>query len=204
MGTPLIFGLPDAVEIGGVIHPIRTDFRIGIKFEQLFTENEGLDESEQMTVLVKALRLWYPKPPRNIPEAIDKMLWFYGCGDKKTDAQGETSGARLYDLKHDEAYLHAAFLTQYDIDLYRDNLHWWTFCSLFKALDDCRLTQIIGYRGIKIDPKHMTKAEQEFYTKMKKRYALPLPEADQQRIDELEAALMSGKGIDEALAKQKR
>lgn len=201
MYTPMIFGLPDTVDICGHKYPIRTDFRIGIKFEQMFDER-SLNEDEQIAVLVKALALWFPQVPTKVSEAIEAMLWFYRCGEDISDHDTD-SNSRIYDLRYDEAYLHAAFLTQYDIDLYSANLHWWEFSSLFKALDECRLTQIIGYRSVKIDPSNMSKSEQEFYRKMKKKYALPLPDSEKQRTDELEAALMSGVGIEEALAKKR-
>lgn len=196
----MIFGLPQRVTIGVREYPINTDFRIGIKFEQMFDER-SLSEDEQIAVLVEALALWFPEMPDDISGAIDAMLWFYRCGDDISEGDHESS-TRLYDIKYDEAYLHAAFLTQYDIDLYKVDLHWWEFSSLFKALDDCRLTQIIGYRSVKIDNKNMSKSEQEFYRKMKKKYALPIPESEKQRTDELEAALMSGIGIDEVLKKR--
>lgn len=68
-----------------------------------------------------------------------------------------------------------AFKEQYGIDLNDANLHWWKFRALFMSLRaDCMFTKILGYRTMPITSK-MSTADRNFYQRMKKLYALPLP-----------------------------
>ena len=79
---------PKTVTIGGAEVPINSDFRASVRFEMMM-EDSSLSELDKT---VKALSLYYNtgdlknsfKPPAPIEEAIDKMLWFYRAGRKKT------------------------------------------------------------------------------------------------------------------------
>lgn len=182
----LIDKLPETVEIDGLQYPIHTDFRISILFEQLLADTE-LTEPEK---LVQALQLYYPLLPANIPTAIDQMLWFYRCGKEQKAAEDEKPSAPVFDYDIDDQYIYAAYLDQYGIDLQDAKLHWWKFKALFAGLkEDNKFCKIMSYRAMDI-PSDMPKAQKEFYKKMKKLYALPLPQMTQDKLNEIEAALM--------------
>lgn len=185
--------LPETVTIGGVECPIYTDFRVSVKFE-LLMQDSGLGEREKA---LRALGLYYPQMPGDIQEACGKLIWFYKCGreDAAPDAGGEggTGSRRIYDFDYDSAYIYAAFLGQYGIDLLDIKyLHWWKFRALFWGLgEDCEFVKIMGYRGMKI-PAKMPKEQKAFYRKMKRVHALPMPEDEKQKNDAIVEALMGG------------
>lgn len=82
------------------------------------------------------------------------MLWFYR-GGKAEQKRGKRKGAapsRIYDFEQDDAYIYAAFVSQYGIDLNDvEYMHWWKFRALFHALtDDNEIVKIMGYRSIDI------------------------------------------------------
>lgn len=182
----LIDKLPETVEIDGLKYPIHTDFRISILFEQLLADTE-LTEPEK---LIQALQLYYPLLPADIPTAIDQMLWFYRCGKEQKAAEDEKPSAAVFDYDVDDQYIYAAYLDQYGIDLQDVKLHWWKFKALFAGLkDDNKLCKIMSYRAMDI-PSDMPKAQKEFYKKMKKFYEIPLPQAQQDKLSEIEAALL--------------
>lgn len=182
----LIDKLPETVEIDGLKYPIHTDFRISILFEQLLADTE-LTEPEK---LMQALQLYYPLLPANIPTAIDQMLWFYRCGKEQKAAEDEKPSAAVFDYDVDDQYIYAAYLDQYGIDLQDVKLHWWKFKALFAGLrEDNKLCKIMSYRAMDI-PGDMPKAQKEFYKKMKKLYEIPLPQAQQDKLSEIEAALL--------------
>ena len=62
-------------------------------------------------------------------------------------------------------------------------LHWWKFKAMFRALHDCKITDIMGYRSEDTDkaPEYRKK----FVEDMKRLYALPRSLSEQQKIDEL-------------------
>jgi hypothetical protein len=181
----LLDALPETVCIDGVDVRINSDFRTGVLFEQLMFDDD-CPESVKPDV---ALRLFYPVIPLNRQKAIDKLVWFYRGGDV-AESNGSGSGSRCYDFDHDDVYFYAAFLQQYGIDLTRDRLHWWQFRALFLALtDSCELVKIMGYRSMKID-SNMSASERQYYSRMKRLYALPRSRSEQEKINELEEMLM--------------
>lgn len=172
----LIDELPESVEIDDIKYKINTDFRIGILFTLLIQDNTVTD-IEKIEI---ALNLYYPEIPHDPLKAIEKILWFYRCGQESPSSnqqvQTETSAHQqeIYSFEHDAEYIYAAFLDQYGIDLQDiEHLHWWKFRALFKGLkEDNLIVKIMGYRAIQIDDS-MTDAEKKFYRKMKRIYALP-------------------------------
>lgn len=182
----LIDKLPEAVEIDGLEYPINTDFRISVMFEQLLAD-ASLTEQEK---LVQALRLYYPMIPGNIPAALEQILWFYRCGKEQKAAEDDKPSAAVFDYDYDDQYIYAAYLDQYGIDLQDAKLHWWKFKAMFAGLkEDNKLCKIMSYRAMDI-PGDMPKAQKEFYKKMKKLYEIPLPQTQQDKLNEIEAALM--------------
>lgn len=167
--------LPDTVTIGGTEHPIRTDFRISIKFELLLQDQEA----EQRELVIEGLQLYYGDSLRalgtqDVQEAVDSMLWFYQCGKTEKKRGSGISHGPAYSFEYDDKYIYAAFMNQYKIDLQNiEYMHWWTFRSLFDSLDESqRIMEIIKFRTVKIDNK-MSKEQRKFYREMKRLYALP-------------------------------
>lgn len=186
--------LPETVEIGDVEYPINTDFRISILFE-LMMQDHSLSDEEKM---VEAIRLYYPKIPHDLEEAVEKLVWFYRCGktdkakkQRESSEEEDTQERLVYSFEHDDRYIYAAFLSDYGIDLQDiENLHWWKFRAMFLALDDnCEFKKIMGYRSMKITSK-MSQEQRAFYEKMQRIHALPVSEDEQEKYDAITKALM--------------
>lgn len=194
----LIDGLPDSVEIGGQTVEISTDFRTGILFEEALRDVTLSDVDKINT----AMALYYRGkvfPLVDVPEALDRLLWFYRCGEDPEETAGsdedEEGGRSIepsFSYEYDAEYIYAAFLQVYKIDLARQTLHWWQFRALFKALpEDTQMMKIIGYRTMKI-PAKLPKEQKQFYQRMKRLYRLPASEDRQQLESDLSDLLMNG------------
>lgn len=180
---------PVTVVIGGAEVGIETDFRASVRFELMMQEEDLSDEAK----VLQALQLYYGTVPKAVPEAVEKMLWFYHLGREDSEAAG-TRGRLLepvYSFEHDDGYIYAAFLTQYRIDLQNvPYLHWWSFKRLFDSLSpENEFVKIMQYRAAEITPK-MSREQQDFYRRMKKLYALPLPKREREQLSALEEALL--------------
>ncbi len=187
---------PKTVSIAGVEVPIRWDFRTSIRFEQLMEED--LPDEEKLT---QALALYYPQIPFSLEEAVEKLLWFYAAGKEDTAQTGKTgrSEPRIYSYRYDDEYIYAAFLDQYGIDLQEADLHWWKFKAMFQGLkSDNRIVEIMGYRAMEI-PSKMSREQKEFYRKMKKQYAIPLPKSEREKLSAIEEALLHGGDVSKLL-----
>ena len=202
----LLDPLPETVNIGGAEYPIETDFRTSILFELLIRDGEY----EGSEMILKGLDLYFHNSiPADLVEAANQMIWFYLCGkaeNTQTGSKGEPDGdpgaesddisgadGSDYSFEHDADYIYAAFFSAYGIDLAEiPYMHWWKFRALMRSLpQDCEFSRILGYRGIKITSK-MSESDREFYRRMKRIYALPLPEKEQERHNKLVEILKNG------------
>lgn len=178
MPNILIDALPDTVMVDGGVYFINTDFRVGIEFEKTIFDN-SIDIHSKVDM---SLNLYFGSlSPDNKEAAINAILDFYRCGEatkpakkKKMNGNVPVESQRIYDYDYDAAYIYAAFLTQYSIDLnVIDYMHWWKFHYLFKALEERnKIVEIMGYRSVDIS-NIKNKTERNRIEKLKALYAIP-------------------------------
>lgn len=191
--------LPIAVEIDNKNYEINSDFRTSILFELLMQDSSIGAEDK----IITALELYYPVIPENINEAIEQMLWFYRCGKEITSSKGNGKGKRvtqIYSFEHDDDYIYAAFMDQYNIDLQDiEYLHWWKFKAMFKSLkEDIKIVKIMEYRSIDLS-KIKDKEQKAYYKKMKNLYEIPISKDEREKLDEITEALLIGKNVNNLL-----
>lgn len=170
----LIDKLPVEVQVGGAWYPVNYGYRAFMLVEMALYDVAASEEQK----LLNVLNLFYRRNiPPEVPEAVDRLKWFYCCGrEERKGMGGGKSRARCYDFDLDSSYIFSAFLTQYRIDLQEtanDALHWWKFRAMFEALDEnLKMSRIIYYRTV--DTSGMSKNQRKFILDMKKHYALPV------------------------------
>ena len=203
MFNVLIDKLPRTVNIDAQEIEVNSDFRVFILFEQILKDYELSKEDK----IKKCLSLFYKEKPTNLVEAIEQMFNFYSmsfmndfCTSNKS--KGSKKNKNLYDWDFDQAYIYAAFLTQYRIDLQEiDYLHWWKFRFLFMSLDeDNKISKIIGYRDVDTS-KIKDKEEKKRYEKLKKEFAIPerISIEEIKKMNDLENILVNGGDISKVL-----
>ena len=159
--------LPQSVFVEGKDYKINTDFKIWTEICD-FMESDATYEEK----ILKLLCYGYSKElPPHLDSAVFALFDFMALGKK---GRGSYVGPseRVIDFSQDEGLIYAAFFEQYAIDLYCENLHWWSFMHLLNGLsEDTAFMKIVGYRSINcsnIKNKEMKK----FYRKMKNKYRL--------------------------------
>jgi len=151
---------------------IKSDFRNMVLFELMMQDPTVPTDCK----IPFAIDLLYAEPVETVESGVDGLLWFYSCGGppEKNESGGVNTGKleRAYDFEQDAAYIYAAFLSVYNIDLNEiDYLHWWKFRAMFNALpDNCKISQIMSYRLI--DTSKMNGQEKRFYERMKRLYKI--------------------------------
>lgn len=196
----LIDEVPTTVIIDDVEFEINSDFRISMMFELLINDPE-LSERER---LYQALILYYPIIPSNLEAAVDKIMWFYKCGKEEQEENNNTNKSsgkktvkKIYDYEHDSEIIFASFMKSYNINLQRDNLHWWEFKSLFDNIDeDSKLYKIMEIRSVNLN-QIKDKDKKNYYKKMKDLYKLPdnISKSEKEKLDELGRMLLVGEDI---------
>ena len=188
----LIDLVPTSVNIDNEEYDINSDFRISILFELLMQDNTMGDKDK----MLMALKLYYPVTPNNLNEAIEQMLWFYRCGKdvRKSKLNGKgKSVTQIYSFEHDDDYIYAAFMDQYGIDLQDiEYLHWWKFKAMFKSLkEDNEIVKIMSYRSIDLS-EIKDKEQKSYYKKMQELYKIPVSKDEENKLKEIEEALLNG------------
>ena len=131
---------PSAVEVGGRLYPIRTDFRFALILLERIRENCPVPECDfiydgepppDRAAGLAAVAAWLvPKigPPRPSPARSSDIL---------------------IDYEEDAALIFAAFWEQYGIDLFDEKLrlHWHKFLALLYGLHGTRLNEAQEYRA---------------------------------------------------------
>ena len=188
---------PDTITVSGVEYKINSDFRVWIKFELILTVQ--VDNTISAEILAEIQQLIFKAPCPMNEETVEAILNFYRCGKPPEKHSGGGDEKAVFSYDFDDGYIYAAFKEQYGIDLNQANLHWWKFRALFQSLNaDCMFVKILGYRSMPITSK-MSTADRNFYQRMKKLYALPLPQSVQEKYNAIEDALINGKTIDNLL-----
>lgn len=174
----------------GAVYPIHTDFREWIRFEGLL--NDG-DVPENLKLFIALRLIFGDNVPEDIIAAKQFITWFYRGGsplpykeDNADDGEADEptlESRRVYDLEYDSEYIFAAFMELYHIDLTETPyMHWWKFRALFKGLHDCKMTEIMGYRGAEITDD-MPDSRKCFLLDMQELYELPVSLAERRRIE---------------------
>ena len=197
----LIDLVPTSVDINGKKYEINSDFRTSMLFE-LLTQDSSIRDNDKIRM---ALELYYPNIPKNVNEAIEKIIWFYRCGKDVVSSKGTGTGkgkgaTQIYSFEHDDDYIYGAFLDQYGVDLQdTEYLHWWKFKAMFKSLKgDNEIVKIMGYRSMDLS-KIKDKEQKAYYKKMKDLYKIPISRDEQEKLDEIEKALLNGQDVSKLL-----
>ena len=191
--------VPTTVNIDNKEYEVNSDFRTSILFE-LLMQDGTIEEDDK---ILMALQLYYPDIPENIKKAIEQMLWFYRCGKDVSSSKGNGKSkgvTQIYSFEYDDDYIYSAFLDQYNIDLQDiEYLHWWKFKAMFKALkDDNMIVKIMGYRSMDLS-KVKDKEQKAYYRRMQKLYEIPISKDEQNKLDDITIALLSGEDLSKVL-----
>ena len=149
-------------------YKVNTDFRVGIQIFQA-SEDKELNDYEKMQVYV--MLLFKDKHPNDLQTCAECVDWFLNswCHDKNP----KSSGMAVMNFDVDQGRVYSAFLSQYNIDLNYEKMHFWKFMYLLTNLEECAFTRVIDIRTKKIDAK-ASKEEKEYYKKAKKIYSLDI------------------------------
>lgn len=193
----LLDKLPTAVEVGGKMYDIHTDFRTAIKLELLISDME-MDDGEKILQIILLYFDGIEAIPKDLEQTIAAIMDFYRCGKDNVAESGTGANrrAKIYSFEYDAPYIYAAFLEQYGIDLTQEvTLHWWRFKAMFDSLSDTtQFVKIMGYRSMVIT-NDMSPQQKEFYRRMQKTYAIPISKIEKEKTNELEEALFNGGDI---------
>lgn len=191
----LVDGLPEAVEVAGKRHKIRTDFRICLK-TIMACEDPSLTGHEKAMVILTNL---FETVPDDLETALEKAKWFLDCGEQKQET--DEFKPRVYSFIKDANFIFAAFRQTHGIDLQTEDLHWWKFVALFMDVGgDTTFSQLTSLRK-RVKTGKASKHEREMARELGDLFEID--DAESHTLDELESEDEFMKALNKARKQEK-
>ena len=162
--------LPDTIMIGRRKYKVDLDFRNVLNMMETLSRDDLIPEARDY-LAVKCVM----KPPKNVQAALIalKRILF-------PDTQKGADRQKITDFVQDADLIRGAFLQSYNINLFRDKLHWLEFSSLLSCLPEgTRYSEILGIRSRPMPKATKYNAEErQWLAKAKAAYALEMTEKE--------------------------
>lgn len=177
---------PYYAEIDEKQYKINTDYKIALACMRI-VDDEDISDIERAYAIV-GLLFGEDTMILNMEKAIDIARKYLMCG--KTFEEQEQSPADM-DYEQDGNLIQASFMSDYKIDLEKEELHWWKFCDLISGLtDQSILNKVRDIRNWDISNVTDTK-ERSKIIRAKEKVAIKKKRSkrEQEELDEFEALL---------------
>ena len=165
--------LPDSIEYCGKTYPLRTDFKVWLKFHSIVTDKKRTPAEKSTDAILccfdskRCKRL-----PDTVADTMAVLLQFFSACTKEERGKNIPKSDKVFDFTEDAEYIYSSFFQEYGIDLAKSSMHWYRFLALLNGLsENTKLRKIIAWRGVNLsdikDPKMRS-----FYHSMKSLYRL--------------------------------
>ena len=163
--------LPEAVIFGSKSYPIKTDFKVWLRFHGIITDkNKSPAEKFTDAVLCCFDSEKCKKLPDNYEETMSVLFSFFAGMPK--DVKTAKPVEKVFDFTQDSEYIFVSFLAEYGIDLSESSMHWYKFLTLLGGLSESsQLKKAIAWRSVNLADITDSK-KRSLYRKMKEFYSL--------------------------------
>ena len=173
---------PEYAEVAGKRYKINTDYRVALRCFEVIEDESICDEERALAVVYL---LFGEVPTSHLEDFLRIAGNYLRCGEKE---ETQASSEKDMDFTADEKYIVASFMSDYQIDLSRANMHFWMYVQLIQGFTEhsvmSRVREIRNYDLEELkDPKARAKM-----VKAKEAVALPekFTKAEQEAIEEFE------------------
>lgn len=190
------YTLPTYFEINQELFRIRNngDFRIVLSCFNILSNVEMSDKEKIYTCLMVFYENFEDlddilECSDFIQELVDKMFWFFDCGQNYKAKQK----AKLIDWEKDEMLIMSAINNVAKKEVRQEEfVHWWTFIGYYMAIGECPLSQIVSIRHKLASGKKLEKYEKDFKNENPQYFEIDYRTQDEKEIDEWLHSLWNG------------
>lgn len=126
---------PEFAEVNGKKYKINSDFRTAIRCNEI-AENPKIGRLEKSLAIICIL---FGNDALDDYENLEKLfelaLKFLACGKEIQPSNDEPDMSFVEDYE----YIYASFMSDFKIDLDKENMHWWKFMKLMNGLSNSEL-----------------------------------------------------------------
>lgn len=133
---------PEYAEIDGKQYKLNTDFKVALKCFEVIEDDLICDEERSLAIIYL---LYGFIPDGNLEEFLRIAGSFLRCGETQ---EKQMSKEKDMDFQSDEKYIIASFMSDYHIDLSKEDLHWYQYVNLIQGLTEhCVLSKVREVRN---------------------------------------------------------
>lgn len=185
----MIGALPEALTVGGVEYPIRTDYRNVLQVFEAFQDPELTQEEKWIVAIYLMFEDFFcaddvlqtAQNGFNLEEAIKQISWFISAGQPEKQVLEKPT----YSWKQDEQIIFSAVNKVAGRETRElDYLHWWTFLGYFNEVGEGTFSFIVGIRHKLNKGKKLEKHEKDFFAQNKELVKLEKPKTKEEQEQE--------------------
>lgn len=164
---------PTYVMINGERFDINTSFKVAIECDSIARDTNIGDLERALAVIYKLFGEKGLNSPQHYETLLEKAKKYLSCGEELEQVTEEPD----MDLCEDYDLIETSFMSDFQIDLSTEDMHWWKFHKLLGGLSNsdfgncCILNRVRNLRNMKLseisDPKERAKIQ-----KLKSQFAL--------------------------------
>lgn len=174
---------PNFIEVEGKKYSINTDFRVVLKCDEIARTNG--DENQYETILAIIYKLFGEEclddvlnekiPLNKVVELAEKFIW---CGKSYDDLTNDSEPSMSF--SQDKGYIQSSFMSDYQIDLSNEKMHWWKFNTYLQGLTEDTILNRVRY--VRDEPLKGKKGDElQRWLKMKKEVALKVEKTEREK-----------------------
>ena len=181
---------PEYIKIDDKKIKINTDYRIALQCQEIATDDSINDVERAMAIIFLLFGKDALNDEEHYKEYLEKGAKYLGCGKEARESEEEP----IFDFKQDWGYVKASFMSDYGIDLDKEQIHWWTFYDYLAGLTKhSKLVEVMRIRNEPLSDKK-GKAREE-WIKAKKAVALKKKKTQREKeLDERWEKMLRKKG----------
>lgn len=139
---------PKYVKIKEKKYKINTDFRNALECQKIAMNNNIGDYERALAIIYKLFGNKGLENKEDWEELLEKGTKFLSLGK---EYQKNNNDDPNFDFEQDLDYIEASFISDYGIDLEKENMHWWKFYNLLNGLtENCVLNRVRYVRDFDI------------------------------------------------------
>lgn len=130
---------PESARINGVDYKINTDFKVALECFRIIEDDTIEDEERSLAIIYK---LFGFIPDKDLDLFLDRAIKFLQCGET---IEKQLSKDKDLDFFQDEKYITASFMSDYKLDLSKEDIHWWQYINLIQGLTENSILSRVRY-----------------------------------------------------------
>ena len=130
---------PEYIEVNGNEYKIDTDYRVALTCLKI-AQDSSISNAERFYAIL-CLLLGTEVKKEDEKEAFRKCAIYLRCGHEENPTNDEID----MDYEQDSGYISASFRSCYQMDLKKENLHWWEYNDLIAGFGEQEILSRVRY-----------------------------------------------------------